>query len=239
MSDERDPLAWRAYERAVASLEAESAGIDFTVTPNARLVGELSGSSRQIDVLIDARWGDDDILHRTIVDAKSWRSRVDVKDVESFEGMMRDCRAQRGVIVCASGWTAGALRRAQDAIAIRLLTPGEADELEWAYEECLGPCRAGEGLVLWDGQLLLPLTGWAIIWTGKCDRCHQFHVWCWDCGEKFTLTDEDERTCGCERSWVTAIEEQDSLQGTRSEAVHLIVATEENPCIPVDRRRLR
>jgi hypothetical protein len=56
----RDPLAWRVYERAIAAMEAESVGLDYSVTPNARLVGVISGSSRQIDVLIDMRWGDDD-----------------------------------------------------------------------------------------------------------------------------------------------------------------------------------
>src|SRR5690242_17774346 len=148
----RDPLAWRVYERAVAAMEAENVSLDYSVTPNAKLFGVISGSSRQVDVLIDMRWGDDDVLHRTIVDAKSWRGKVDIKDVETFEGMMHDCRAQRGVIVCASGWTDGAQRRAQELITIKLVTADEAEQFEWCYEECLAGCPEGKGLVLWDGQ---------------------------------------------------------------------------------------
>jgi hypothetical protein len=56
---------------------------------------------------------------------------------------------------------------------------------------------------------------------------------------EFTLADEDEVTCGCGRSWVTLVEEQDGPQGARCEAVHLVAVTKEDPCIPVDRRRLR
>ena len=32
--------------------------MDVSVTPNASLVGSVSGAPRQIDVLVDARWGD-------------------------------------------------------------------------------------------------------------------------------------------------------------------------------------
>jgi membrane-bound ClpP family serine protease len=35
--------AWRMYERLVASFEAEQAGMDASVTPNASLIGSISG----------------------------------------------------------------------------------------------------------------------------------------------------------------------------------------------------
>lgn len=47
------------YERLVARLFAEQLSTDLCVTPNARIKGHISGRSRQIDVLIDAR-GDTD-----------------------------------------------------------------------------------------------------------------------------------------------------------------------------------
>ena len=83
---------WRLYERLVAALEAENSGIELSVTPNARIKGCISHKSRQIDVLIDARWGDD-LSRRIIVDAKFHGRKLDIKDVESFEGMMKDCEA--------------------------------------------------------------------------------------------------------------------------------------------------
>ena len=242
MSDQE--LSWRIYERIVAAAEVEAGRIDLSVTPNARLVGQISGKRRQVDVLIDARWGDD-LSDRIIVDAKLRSRPIDIKDVESLEGMMRDCRAHRGVIVCANGYTDGALKRAQEAITIKLLSVDEVDEFAWAgFEPCMGKCRRASdgscGLVLWDGQHPLPIgPGWAIVFTGKCDVCHEFSVWCWDCGEKFALSSEDEYECGCERFWVSAIEEEtDGAEQGHQIAVHLLVISGEET-LALDRRALR
>lgn len=233
----------RVYERIVAAVQAEQSGIDLSVTPNAKVIGCISGVQRQIDVLIDARWGDDDVETRTIVDAKCYRAKLDVKDVESFEGMMRDCRAQRGILVCPNGSSEAAKRRAQDAITITLLSPDDLDDFPWAqFDPCMGECarsrRGKNGLVLWDGQLPVGLEGtWVIVWSGKCDRCHNFHIWCWDCGEKFALSDEDEHICYCGYRWVTVIEQELSNDELLN-AVHLILMIGQQ-IFPLDRRRLR
>lgn len=219
----------------------------MSITPNARIIGHISGQERQVDVLIDARWGDD-ISKRIIVDAKLHRTKLDIKDVESFEGMMKDCRAQRGILVCPKGWTEGAERRAQDAITIKLLSPDEMDDYTaWAhFDECFGEClenpekRSDVGRVLWDAQHLLEVDGLgAVVFTGKCDICHNFNVWCWECGEKFALGDEDESECFCERLWVSAIEgEIDDPTGDTLNAVHLFLCIGDST-LPLDRRRLR
>jgi len=217
--------------------------MEHSVTPNAKIRGCLTGVLRQIDVLIDARWADEDLAERVIVDAKMYRSKVDVKDVESFEGMMKDCRANRGVIVCANGYSPAAKRRAQDAITITLLSPDSIEEFPWAqFDRCLGSCANEQGtrsgLVLWDGQLLFGIGGaWVVVWSGKCDRCYNFHAWCWDCGEKFALANEDEHECGCGRKWITAIEEEPEGPEVLN-AVHFFFASEDQ-VFAIDRRRLR
>lgn len=66
---------WRNYERFVAQLMVEEASHEATVISNARIKGAISGSQRQIDVLIDCRYGQDS-FRRTVVDAKHhirWR----------------------------------------------------------------------------------------------------------------------------------------------------------------------
>jgi hypothetical protein len=50
-------------------MEAENHGIGFSVTPNAKFKGAISGRSRQVDILIDGRWSVD-VRHRRIVDTK-------------------------------------------------------------------------------------------------------------------------------------------------------------------------
>lgn len=238
---------WRLYERLVAAFEAQNSGVEFSVTANARIRGHISYKQRQIDVLIDARWGDD-LSRRIIVDAKLHRAKLDIKDVESFEGMMKDCGAEHGILFCPNGWSEGAKRRAQDAITIKLLSLEELKkETCWAsFDECVGECyligqaHSQRGLVLWDAQHLLPIDGlWAVIFTGKCDVCHNFHVWCWDCSEKFAMKDEDKYECNCNRLWVSAIEEEvDDPLGKTLNAVHLLLQAGDN-VLALDRRRLR
>jgi hypothetical protein len=46
---------WELYERMIAHLVADQAATDLCVTPNARIIGSISGRSRQIDVLIEMR----------------------------------------------------------------------------------------------------------------------------------------------------------------------------------------
>jgi hypothetical protein len=108
------------YERCVAAFAANEHGnFDVIVQPNVILIGAISGEKRQVDVLVDRRWSQDQIS-RIIIDAKEWTRKVDIGDVEKFEGMMKDCRANRGVLVCTQGYTEGALNRAQDAISIKI-----------------------------------------------------------------------------------------------------------------------
>ena len=164
-------------------------------------------------------------------DAKLRKRKVDVKEVEMFEGLMRDVRASRGVLVCSVGYTKAALARAERHIDIRLLAADEAMELDHAATDPCPLCRTKNknGIVFWDGQFPLPLTGWAIVFTGKCDTCRNFSFWCWDCGEKKLVPDSETHVCGCDRTWF--IEKSDD------EAM-FIVRVEDGE-LPLDRRPLR
>lgn len=178
-----------------------------TVTPNVRIRGAVSGVQRQIDVLVNSRVVDG-VDRRVIVDAKLRRRKIDVTDVEQFEGMMRDCRARSGVLVCSAGYTRGAERRAERAIRLSLVTPEQLDASDfWEWYPCLGGCATARtqrnaGYVLYNqpfGLFMLnaPLT---VMFVGKCDACADFHVWCNECGRQFALRgDETEGTCGARR----------------------------------------
>jgi len=219
---------WRIYERVATAFEVESVGMDATVIPNASLVGSISGAKRQIDILVDAKW-EEGLSRRIIYDTKLRKRKIDIKDIESFEGMMRDVGATRGVLVCAAGWSPAAQARAERSIEIRLLPADELDDFDHAaMDEC--PCCASlgkkhRGMVFWDGQFPLPLEGWAIIFTGKCDTCRCFAFWCWDCGEKKVLPDDVVHECGCERSWFVEADDRERV---------LIIRVEDGE-IPIDR----
>jgi predicted Mrr-cat superfamily restriction endonuclease len=134
MFDGDDSPQWLVYQRCVAAFMSEHHGsLDTTVLPNVLVKGEISGEQRQVDVLIDRRW-QGGAASRIIVDAKKRSRKLDIGDVEQFEGMLRDCRAARGIMVCTAGSTSGAQKRAQQAITITVLDFEEALEFDWAYE---------------------------------------------------------------------------------------------------------
>ena len=116
---------------------------------------------------------------------------------------MLDVEAARGVLVCRNGWTEAAESRVAEVIELRLMTVQEADEGDHPAMEPCPHCgvlpRKRKGVVFWNGQFSLCLSGWAIIFTGQCDECRSFACWCWGCGEKAVVLDGVQRECGCER----------------------------------------
>lgn len=233
--DPNQPPAWKMYERLVAFMESQQDDPTLTVHPNVKLVGHLCGVERQIDTLIECRVGDDR-SKRVIVDAKLHARPLNVKDVEEFEGMMKDARADRGFLVCPNGFSEAARRRAQKAISIRLLHPDELDGITLStWDACASEeCRARtsgkgrfEGWVLYDEvfHVGLPDEPVSPVAIGKCDICSRFNVWCWPCGQKFALeSDEAEAKCDCDRFWLTSIEPEGALDdGTELKSVCLTV----------------
>ncbi len=198
---------WRQYERLVALLLAEEQSSDLTVIPNTRIKGFISERKRQIDVLVEFRY--DSVLNRRIIfDAKYRKRPIDIKQVESFEGLMKDVKAQRGYIVCSNGYTKSALKRAQQHIGIRLLKKEELDDFcldNW--DNCLSGC-CSDGLVLWDIYFGIFETSVTAQAAGKCDVCGKFHIWCWGCGNRKCIEFESEFQCFCKGNWfwLTSIE---------------------------------
>jgi len=240
---------WLVYERCVAAFAHEQYGdLSTIVQPNVLIKGAISGIDRQIDVMVDSRWNNEP-YKRLIIDAKARKRRINVNDVESFEGLMKDCNASHGVIICTNGWTDGATKRAQDAITINLLSFEDALKYEWVWEPCLGDCNKNRnhlsrGMVLWtEFQLFGRGPAWLMLQTGKCDGCHSFHVWCWDCGEKFAVPDNDVVQCACGLYWASVPESKDSGHVGEPESVWLMMredmdATHILPTV-IDRRPIR
>ncbi|MFV0271776.1 MAG: restriction endonuclease [Macellibacteroides fermentans] len=206
-----DIKLWKVYERVVVKFMSEEySSEEWTVIPNARITGYISNRKRQIDVLIDYRFNHD-LERRIIIDAKERKRPIDIKEVESFEGTMRDVGAQKGFLICTNGYTKAAQNRAQQAIGLKIIPESEIEELNissWDY--C---CNCERGLVLWDLYFGIEYDGMNYIQaTGKCDNCGKFHIWCWSCGNKYVIGSEEEFQCNnCEEPWfwMTSIEQEE------------------------------
>lgn len=240
---------WELYERLVARMVADQLETDLCVTPNAHIVGRITGIRRQIDVLIEARH-DTDNSRRIIVDAKTKSRRIDVKDVESFRGLMEDVGATHGYLVSPSGYTKAAEKRAQAAVSIRILPLNRLENFDpstWPRCQRTG-CERGR--VFWNGYpelttVLRPLHSSettyvrSVHYVGKCDRCGRFHVWCLTCNDILAPPEDDDNDCGHQCScrplwfWLASIETDEN--GYKSAELHMCsVAGVET----VDRRSL-
>ncbi|SNR53157.1 restriction endonuclease [Hymenobacter mucosus] len=233
--------AWRAFERLVALTTSDEHDDSITtVIPNARLKGYISGRKRQIDVLVDYRYSAD-LSRRLVVDAKDRKRPIDIKEVEAFEGLMRDVNAKRGILFCSNGYTKSALRRAQEHIGIRLVTEEEIDALDFSRWELCRSSACKEGLVLWDTYKAVICNGLISMYgLGKCDECGCFHVWCWDCGERQHLSGEDHWHCTCEPSWIWTSSKQREVDvsGLANDSLFLLLVHSDTSYDVIDRRPL-
>lgn len=204
---------WQIYERIVAAIEADKALLDVSVTRNVKLMGRYSNTLRQIDVLLDARW-DESHVRRIIVDAKRRNRPLNVKEVEAFLGMVDDCGADYGILYSPKGYSEAAQNRAREKLQLITLDDEQVSQDRFIFEKCeycneRPPHR--DGMILWDGNHVLPLENdsGSIVFSGKCDRCLKFWIWCWGCGEKFLLKAFEIHQCGCGFDWVE-LERQDT-----------------------------
>lgn len=229
---------WRQYERLIALLTTEDYDGDVTVIPNARINGFISHRKRQIDVLVDYRF-DSDLNRRIIFDAKYRKRPINIKEVESFEGLMKDVGAQRGFIICSNGHTKAALKRAQEHIGIKLISSDALDDFDiHSWERCRDE-NCENGLVLWDANPGIIVHGMISIQaTGKCDECGKFHIWCWDCGLRYCIDIESELQCNCKGPWfwLTSIEPEKDENGIEYKSHYLILVMGNGTYEIIDRR---
>lgn len=244
----REHKEWEVYERFVAALIVQQISADLCVTPNATVTGLISGTSRQIDVLIDLRH-DTNNSHRIIVDAKRRRRKIDITHVEALRALMDDVGATHGYLVCPRGHTEAALKRAQSDVSICLLPLDRMEGFDPSdWPQCQQP-HCSRGRVFWDGfpevaMTLQPIDSAELAdrkqlpfvhYVGKCDRCGRFHIKCLTCEELFSLDDNDgEYQCRCKLPWfwLASIEEDEKQQ--RSAELHLVMGL--GKVTTVDRR---
>jgi Restriction endonuclease len=245
--------SWETYERMIARMIADQSGTDLCVTPNAKLIGKISGVSRQIDVLIDVRH-DTDNTRRIIVDAKHRKRKVDVKDVESFLGLMKDASATHGYLVTSSGYSEAAEKRAQMYVSIRIVPVDRLENFDPSTWPQCGNADCRQGRVFWDGYpelslKVVPISGPKeqepkmlryVHYVGKCDRCGLFHVWCTTCKEILTIPRDNDDDCGhqcrCKLPWFWLASVEADEEDNQSAELHAVLGVGE--VITVDRRGL-
>jgi hypothetical protein len=118
---------YRELEILVAKIQKQLAP-DAEVLHNVKLDGRLSRTRRQIDVLGRQRIGQYEMA--IVLECKDSARPIDVKGVEEFSGLVKDVGAQKGVLVCPTGFTAAAKTRASN-LQIELYSPVDTDPHKW------------------------------------------------------------------------------------------------------------
>lgn len=227
---------WELYERLIARQFMFNLPPDLCVTTNAKVLGRKSGTPRQVDVLIESRH-ETGSRRRVIIDAKRHGRKIDVKQVEEFEGLMKDIGATHGYLVSPSGQSDAAMRRAEKLITISIVPLERValiDPSKWP--RCLAQ-KCSDGRVFWDGypELTLALRRQddgavmhapRVHCVGKCDRCGRFHVRCVTCSDLFSLDDKgDDQRCRCNTPWTWRTTIEHDRNGDTSAALHVAMAT--------------
>jgi len=102
-------MNWKDYEKEIYEDFARIYP-NTQITYNTRIIGRYSKVERQVDILIEEYIAGNKI--KIIVDGKFFKKKIDVKIVEMFIGMLKDCYVSKGILITKEGFTQAAINRA-------------------------------------------------------------------------------------------------------------------------------
>ena len=102
-------MNWKDYEKAIYE-EFVRIYPNSQIIYDTKITGRYSKVARQIDILIEDYIAGNRI--QIIVDGKFFQQKIDVKDVEMFIGMLKDCSVSKGILITQEGFTQAAINRA-------------------------------------------------------------------------------------------------------------------------------
>ena len=135
-------MEWKEYENRVLT-ECQRVFFKADIQYNIYVDGLFSKRKRQIDIFIKDNNG---VVY--IIDAKKYNTKVDIKDVESFIGMVKDVGGNYGILVSENGFTKAAINRAhigENNIEVDILNLKELGMFQY---ECAIPYAGNNGVVV-------------------------------------------------------------------------------------------
>ena len=110
-------MEWKNYENEVAEYIRMKFG-GGTILRNIKRPGKLSGTLREIDILIERQIADQYVC--IAIECKKWKSKIDVADVGLFIDKLRDLNYSRGMLISEKGFTEAAFKRAMQESDLQL-----------------------------------------------------------------------------------------------------------------------
>ncbi|MFL6119862.1 restriction endonuclease [Actinophytocola sp.] len=136
MTEHRDSRGRASKDRSGRELELlaerifrELEGRNAVVKHDDSIRGHLSGVDRQIDVSI--KWQDDTGTSRlVVVEVRDWDRPADITHLDKLASVVRDTKADRGVLVCNGGFTKPTRRYARN-LGIELYALHDSATSRW------------------------------------------------------------------------------------------------------------
>lgn len=124
---------WLIYQKLVAQIYSEL-DPNAIVTHDEKILGVQSNSMRQIDVTIRARVATTQLL--IIVQVKDYKTPADINTVGEFDAVVKDVRANKGILVCSGGFSKNAHRYAE-SLGIALCRAADAESKKWHFDQTI------------------------------------------------------------------------------------------------------
>jgi hypothetical protein len=121
---------WLILEELVASIQKQLAP-KARVEHNVYVRGHITGVDRQVDILVTQMIGQYPMS--IAIDCKDTKRPVDTKGVGEFAELVRDISANKGVLVCPTGFTKAALKTAK-SYQIELYRPVDTGNHKWKVQ---------------------------------------------------------------------------------------------------------
>lgn len=122
--------AWRKFEKLAEQIYKELEP-NAKVVHNDKIMGQDSKRLRQIDVSIRHNIAGHDLL--TVIQAKNYTRRADVNTIGAFAAVIKDVRANKGILICKSGFTPAAISLAE-SYGIDLCNIHDAESRKWSLD---------------------------------------------------------------------------------------------------------
>lgn len=130
-SSDTEAETWHDFEVLAARIYSDLAPQGAVIRHNDAILGHQSGIPRQIDVSIRYEIVGHGFL--TVVQAKDLSTAADVNVVGEFAAVVEDVRANKGVLICRSGFS-GAARTLAKAKGIDLCNIHDAQSRKWSLD---------------------------------------------------------------------------------------------------------
>ncbi|RLJ80203.1 restriction endonuclease [Pedobacter alluvionis] len=144
----------KEYELLIEQIYREL-GDSTIIKQDDHVWGEETNSFRQIDLSI--RYNVSDIELLVIVQAKDWKHPADIKVVGEFKSVIDDVKAQKGILICRSGFTKKAIEYAKK-LRIDLLSAHTSINDDWSYKLSI-PVINKKQIFATTSDIVLPCAG--------------------------------------------------------------------------------